>query len=336
MSCVPWPRDTSYVIRTALLLSTALTTTRPLTGLAQQLKLSAEVGKAEFFEGEPIYLLVRLQNLGTDTAWVTFFGLGTLPFTMAVTRANGNPVPVRMPSVDFYAPPNWRGDPIPPGASVMNTLVLQDLAGDERPGGRHLFLFHFPPAEYEVHVEFAAHLGVPRTAPLTLRAAAIIFRIHARTVAEEAEVSELESMWQMDSDTTSVGGHGPGAAYKAALIEWVEQRFGKHPDDPLLPFLLDNGMYRLRPTLMRQIEAGKLPRFDPDTSEVVSWLRLGVIERQKSSTGGTRLVQALSARHPDQLAALATTLGSTLCGEMARYQAQVSRHLQRSRSRQPR
>jgi len=324
------------VIRTALLLGTALTTTHPLTGLAQQLKLSAEVGKAEFFEGEPIYLLVRLENRGTDTAWVTFFGLGTLPFTMAVTRENGNPVPVRMRSVDFSVPPNWRGDPVPPGASVMNTLVLQDLAGDEWPRGRHLFSFHFSPAEYEVHVEFAAHLGVPHTAPLTLRAAPILFRVRARTVAEEGEVSELESMWQMDWDTTSVGGRGPGAAYKAALIEWVEKRFGEHPDDPFLPFLLDNGMYSLGPTLMRQIEAGKLPRFDPDTSEVVSRLRLGVIERQKSSTGGTRLVQALSARHPDQLAALGTTLGSTLCGEMARYQAQVSMHLQRSRSTQPR
>ena len=323
------------MIRTALLLGTALTTARPLTGLAQQLKLNAEVGKAAFFEGEPIYLLVRLQNLGTDTAWVTFFGLGTLPFTMAVTRDDGNPVPVRMPSIDFLVPPSWRGDPVPPGASVMNTLVLQDLAGDEWPRGRHLFLFHFPPAEYKVQVEFAAHLGVPRTAPLTLRAAPIIFRIRARTVAEEAEVSELEGMWQMDWDTTSVGGHG-GAAYKATLIEWVEKRFGGHADDPLLPFLLDNGMYSLGPTLMRQIEAGKLPRFDPDTSEVVSWLRLGVIERQKSSTGGTRLVQALSARHPDQLAALRTTLGSTLCGQMARYQAQVSRQLQRSRSTQPR
>ena len=322
------------MIRTALLLGTALTTT-PLTGLAQQLQLSAEVGKAEFFEGEPIYLLVRLQNLGTDTAWVTFFGLGTLPFTMAVTRDNGNPVPVRMRSVDFLVLPNWRGDPVPPGASVMNTLVLQDLAGDEWPRGRHLFLFHFPPAEYQVHVEFAAHLGVPRTAPLTLRAAPILFRIRARTVAEEAEVSEIESMWQMDSDTASVGGHG-GAAYKTALIEWVEKRFGEHPDDPFLPLLLDNGMYSLGPTLMRQIEAGKLPRFDPDTSGVVSRLRLGVIERQKSSTGGTRLVQALSARHPDQLAALGTTLGSTLCGEMARYQAQVGRQLQRSRSTRPR
>src|SRR5205814_864469 len=147
-----------------------------------------------------------------------------------------------------------------------NTLVLQDLAGDEWPRGRHLFLFHFPPAEYKVQVEFAAHLGVPRTAPLTLRAAPIIFRIRARTVAEEAEVSELEGMWQMDWDTTSVGGHG-GAAYKATLIEWVEKRFGGHAD---------------------------------------------------------------------QLAALRTTLGSTLCGQMARYQAQVSRQLQRSRSTQPR
>jgi len=323
------------MIRTALLLG-ALTTTRPLTGLAQQLKLSAEVGKAELFEGEPIYLLVRLQNLGTDTAWGTFFGAGTLPFTMAVTRENGNPVPVRMPFVDVRVGLDWRGDPVPPGASVMNTLVLQDLAGDEWHGGRHLFLFHFPPAEYEVHVEFAAHLGVPRTTPLTLRAPPILFRIRARTVAEEAEVSELEGMWQMDWDTTLVGGHGPGAAYKAALIDWVERRFGEHPDDPFLPFLLDNGMYSLGPTLMRQIEAGKLPRFDPDTSEVVRWLRLGVIERQKSSTGGTRLVQALSARHPDQLAALRTTLGSTLCGEMARYQAQVSRQIQRSRSTRPR
>jgi len=218
----------------------------------------------------------------------------------------------------------------------MNTLVLQDLAGDEWPGGRHLFLFHFPPAEYEVHVEFAAHLGVPRTTPLTLRGPPILFRIRARTVAEEAEVSELESMWQIDWDTTRVGSHGLGAAYKAALIDWVERRFGEQPDDPFLPFLLDNGMYSLGPSLMKQIEAGKLPRFDPDTSEVVNSLRLGVIQRQKSSTGGTRLVQALSARHPDQLAALGSALGSTLCGEMARYQAHVSRQLQRSRSTQPR
>src|SRR2546422_9317181 len=110
------------MIRTALLLG-ALTTTRPLTGLAQQLKLSAEVGKAEFFEGEPIYLLVRLQNLGTDTAWATFFGLGTLPFTMGVTRDNGNPVPGRMRSVDLVVLPNWRGHPRPPGPNRRRTPV---------------------------------------------------------------------------------------------------------------------------------------------------------------------------------------------------------------------
>src|SRR3989449_3864322 len=289
------------MIRTALLLG-ALTTTRPLTGLAQQLQLSAEVGKAEFFEGEPIYLLVRLQNLGTDTAWVTFFGLGTVPFTMAVTRDNGNPVPVRMRSVDFLVLPNWRGDPVPPGASVMNTLVLQDLAGDEWHGGRHLFLFHFPPAEYEVHVEFAAHLGVPRTTPLTLRAPPILFRIRARTVAEEAEVSELEGMWQMDWDTTLVGGHGPGAAYKAALIDWVERRFGEHPDDPFLPFLLDNGMYSLGPTLMRQIEAAKLARFYPATNGEVITIQVTEQYAHKHSAGATIIVHDSSARQTEPAA----------------------------------
>src|SRR5207247_10431173 len=131
------------MIRTALLLG-ALTTTRPLTGLAQQLKLSAEVGKAELFEGEPIYLLVRLQNLGTDTAWGTFFGAGTLPFTMAVTPEHGNPVPVRMPFVDVRVGLDWRGEPVPPGASVMNPLVVQELGGDGWAGGGSVIVVSCP------------------------------------------------------------------------------------------------------------------------------------------------------------------------------------------------
>jgi len=34
-----------------------------------QLVLSADVGQTEFFEDEPIYLLLRLQNVAADTAW---------------------------------------------------------------------------------------------------------------------------------------------------------------------------------------------------------------------------------------------------------------------------
>src|SRR2546427_377360 len=43
----------------ASLLVMTLTTSRPHDALAQQLILTADVGKAEFFEGEPIFLLVQ-------------------------------------------------------------------------------------------------------------------------------------------------------------------------------------------------------------------------------------------------------------------------------------
>src|SRR2546422_191566 len=196
------PFKTSLGTRTAFVLATALTIGRPVTGLAQQLQFSAEVGQTEFFEGEPIYLLVRLQNVSTDTAWVTCFALGTLPFTLSVSRGDGNPVPVRMPYLDCVVPPTWRGDPVAPGASVVNTLVLQDLTG-EWDFRSHLFLLHLSPDQYRVHVEFAAHEGVPRTTPLLLKAAPVSFRIRERTARERAEVAELDSIRQIRWDTTS-------------------------------------------------------------------------------------------------------------------------------------
>ena len=320
------------MIRSALVLTIALIMAHAAPGLAQELRLNADVGKGEFFEGEPTYLLVRLQNVSTDTAWVTFFGLGSLPVTLSVIRGDGTPVPVHMPFVDWIAPPTWRGDPIAPGTSVLNTLVLQDLVGDQWPRRTHLFLNRLSPGQYTLHVEFAAHAGVPHTAPLQLRAAPISFRIREGTAAEEAEVTELERMRDMPWDTTSIESDARTAGYKDALLQWIDRCFADRPDDPFLPFLLDYPVYGMGPGLMKLLEAGALPRFDPDTSEVVSRLRLEVIERQKLSTGGTRLVQILSARHPDQLAALAKSLGSTPSGEMARYQVKVSQQLQHSRA----
>ena len=61
----------------------------------------------------------------------------------------------------------------------MNTLVLQDLAGDEWARRGHLFLFRLTPDQYELHVEFSAHEGVPGTKPLVLKVAPISFRIRA-------------------------------------------------------------------------------------------------------------------------------------------------------------
>jgi hypothetical protein len=315
----------------AALLLTAIVIAIPRCGLAQQLVFSADVGRTEFFEGEPIYLLVRLQNVGIDTAWVFPFSLVSPAVTMFVRRGYGKAVPVGKPVFNYVVPPSWRGEPVPPGASLLNTQVLQHLMGDESNIRSHLFPNHLSSGQYELRFEFHANAGVPYTTPLTVESPPIGFQIREPTAAEENEIRELETMRQMGWDTTRVAGYPRAAGYDAALIHWAERRLSGQPDDPFLPFLLYEGLYGVG-----QILAGKVPRFDPDTSEVVSRLRLAVIERHKVSTAGAHLVQALTARHPDQLAVLAEELGATPGGEMARYQVERNQHGQPFKKQPPR
>jgi len=190
----------------------------------------------------------------------------------------------------------------------------------------HFFAHHLTPDQYELHVNFDAHAGVPSTTPLAVEGAPIVFRIRARTTSEENDVRELQAMRHMGWDTTRVAGYPRAVGYQAELIHWVQRRLNDRPDDPFLPFLLYNGMYVVGKVLEQQILAGKAPRFDPDTSVVVSQLRLAVIDRRKASTAGAHLVQGLTARHPDQLAVLAQQLGSTPSGEMARYWVARNQH----------
>jgi len=304
----------------AALLISACVTGIPRCGLGQQLALSADVGQTEFFEDEPIYLLVRLQNVGPDTAWTYFFSLLSPAVTLWVSRGLGKPVEVPKPVLDYMVRPPWRGEPVPPGASFLQTMVLQDIMGDEWDLRTHLFAHRLAPDQYALRLEFNAHWGVPGTTPMTVAAGPIVWRIRARTTSEENEVRELEAMHQMGWDTTRVAGHPRAVGYQASLIHWVEQRWREQPDDPFLPFLLYNGMYVVGKILEEQLQAGKVPRFDPDTSAVVSRLRLAVIERRKASTAGAHLVQGLTARHLNELAVLAEELGATPSGEMARCQ----------------
>src|SRR2546429_604309 len=234
------PRISGIVL--VLLLPAALITARPANGISQQLILSAEVGKTTFFEGEPVYLLVRLQNLGTDTAWTASFGLLSPAGALSGSRGHGQTAAGPKPGFDHFVRAS-------------------------RPGGP----------------------GPPR-----------------------------------------------GAGYKAALIDWVERRLSEQPEDPFLPFLLSDGLYGVGQILWRHIQAGEVQRFDPDTSEVVSQLRLAVIESQKLSIAGAHLVQALSARHRDQLAILGEHWGATPAGEMARSHVARNHSGQQPKTQPPR
>jgi hypothetical protein len=322
---------------TTTLLLAALGTTAPREGLAQQqLVMTAEVGKTEFFEDEPIYLLVRLQNVGTDTAWTYFFDILSPAVSLSVIRGQGKPVEVAKPIVDYAVRPSWRGEPVPPGASFLKTIILQDIMGDKQDISSKLFAHHLVPEQYQLQVVFHPQVGVPRTKLRTIEAAPIAFRIRERTAAQENEVGELEQMRRMGQDTTRVAGYPRAAGYKAVLIDWVERRVRTQPDDPFLPFLLSNGLYGVGEVLWRHVLSGEVQRFDPDTSDVVSRLRLTVIERHRFSTGGVHLVAGLTARHPDQLAVLAERLSGTPVGEMARYHVERNEHAKQFKKQPPR
>ncbi len=228
----------------AILFLLAVAPARPSVGMAQQLVLTAGVEKQTFFEGEPIYLLVRLQNVGTDTAWVRPFNLFSPAVTLFAGRGYADPSPVAKPTRNYSMPPSWRGEPIPPGTGVLNTMVLENIFGDEWDSRRHLFTHHLAPNEYELR-------GVGQ-------------------------------------------------------ILW------------------------------NSVQAGEVQRFDPDTSEVVSRLRLAVIGRRRGSNEGAHLVQALTARHPDQMVLLRDRLSGTPAGDMARYQVERKQHDQQLKQQRPR
>jgi len=305
--------------------------------MAQELVLSADVAKTTFFEDEPIYLLVRLRNVGTDTAWTDFFGLLSPAVRMFVSRGHGKPVEVAKRVWDHLVRPSWRGEPVSPGVNKLESVVLQAIMGDESDISSHLFPHHLPPDQYELRVEFDAHGAVPGATPLTVEAAPIAFQVRQRGPAEESEVRELEAMRRMGWDTTRVAGIPRAAGYKAALIRWTERRLVNQPNDPFLPFLLSDGLFAGGGQILwRHIQRGEVQRFDPDTSNVVNQLRLAAIEGNKLSIAGAHLVQALSARRADQWAALVEHLGATPAGEMALSYLEAIQHAQQFKKQPPR
>ena len=76
---------------------------------SRQLELRLYVGKAQFFEQEPIYTVLELSNNGLDTAWVSPFGITFPALNLVLTDERGSPVPQLVGVSDYYPAPGWRG-----------------------------------------------------------------------------------------------------------------------------------------------------------------------------------------------------------------------------------
>ncbi len=283
ISAPGWPRLT-------LLLLVVIATGNPHRGQAQALALTADVGKTLFFEDEPVFLVLRLTNVASDTAWVTDFAAISMAVQMSLRR-DGEAVPVGGFWIDYSCPDvNRCGDPLAPGSSRLSAGILQDRAGEETDFKRSLLTRHLGPGEYNVNVSTRG-----------VEAAPITFRIRERSAAETRELKELEAIRWMVWDRT-----GP-TNYEGSLIAWV----ARHPqDDPFLPFLLAQWLYGPPPGMIEVV--ARQAKLDLDS------LRVAVLEADRSSPAGAYIAQSMTGWRPQQLAALAELLGASVAGEVAR------------------
>ena len=135
ISAHDWPRLT-------LLLLVTIAMGDPHREQTQDLALTADVGKTLFFEDEPIFLVLRLTNVGSDTIWVMDFSAISQAVQLSVRR-DGGAVPVGGFWIDYMCRNVHRcGDPLAPGSSRLSAGILQDRAGEERDFKRSLFTHH--------------------------------------------------------------------------------------------------------------------------------------------------------------------------------------------------
>lgn len=157
--------DLKRVMPLTPLLLIAIPVALPHHTRAEKLTLTAYVGKAVFFEDEPIFFVLRLTNVGSDTAWVLGFGANSMTVQMSMRR-DGEAVPVGGVWFDYACRNVDRcGDPLAPGSNRLAAGILQERAGDDRDFRRSDFLRHLAAGEYEVRV---GTRGV-EAAPITFR-----------------------------------------------------------------------------------------------------------------------------------------------------------------------
>lgn len=280
--------------------------------LAQRLSLKVVLAKDVYFESEPIYLLLDLANNGGDTAWVGQFALVYNNLRVTITRDGQTPVPRQGLIVDDFSSGMWRGIPIAPGAHAYETAVLQSWWGDPPEQGSRLFRTRLVAGTYEVHAEFDAHGGLP-LAPVLVDASPVSFVIRKRSASEDAIVREVESIRAMPWSP------GQRAQSIRALIAWVDARASQAPDDPFIPFLLNQG-------LITAAASGISPERDQATK--LKRLQIAAAHVQGSTPAGAAVIDAM-AHDSAGLAAVASEAAGLLAGDVANYRLERLRAVRR-------
>jgi hypothetical protein len=283
-----------------IVLAMVCTLTREAPALQQPLSLSANIGKEEFFEDEPIYAVFRLTNTGPDTAWLGRFELMPEELDLALTRSDGAVVPRVTVSVDYVTDPSSRGDPLAPGGRRFLLLVLQNRYGVEPRPGPRVFDKYLPPGRYILTATFNPHatsLPVVVMAPVSLT-------IRPRTPAEDAsfgEVARVMSLWWDRAQQ---------AQYVAALEELADRRLKANDADPYLAYLLNEGVVKAA--------AAALPVDTARAARLESLCVLTALAQRARPSGALAARAAFFRGAWNMRPTLSERLGSSLAGDVVR------------------
>src|SRR2546425_3400873 len=208
-------------------------------GLQQSpLGLSTYLGKAEYFEGEPIYAVFRLRNTSTgDTAWVQPFELTPDQLNVMLKRSDASIVPQQILWIDRVTGTAYHGMPVAPGRDLFLVVVIQEWWGVQPRSAERVFFHHIAPERYTLVARFDPQLpGRQSPTQEAVVAPAVSFTVRRRTRAEEVAFNQVRDVMSLVFDRAQ------RPQYVRALVDLASGRLKTDSTDPYLAYLLNNGV----------------------------------------------------------------------------------------------
>src|SRR6266571_3271540 len=270
---------------------------------ALPIKLKIVLDKTEFFEGEPVYALVELRNVSSDTVRVPPFSLNSGWLVGVLHRADGSVVPGGRNAYVYYrCHQTCNDDPVSPGGARYLPFIVQELWGQPGPFSYVRLYRKLDTGAYTLDGSFRLD-GPAGSTPLV--ASPVAFRIHPRRPAEDAAYQQFVRLGAVDVRSWTVDDLD-------SALAWTSRRLAGDSADP---FALKVLIWSELPTrAMRPgIETPELVR--------IFQLELAIIETQARSPVGALAVEYLYGGGPprfrDPRLPLCPTLAGTVVGDIA-------------------
>ncbi len=288
------------------LLALAVGCDAPTAPASDDLQVTVHLGKAQYFEDEPIYVVFELRNTGSDTASVSFFPLAALNLTAELTRSDGLQIPEDGPVVDYVCV-TVCAEPVGPGRSKFDIAMLQDRWGQYDTTVKNLYFNrHIPVGGYTLRARFYwnpdPQQSFFRRAPPALKATPVTFSVRPRTVTEDSLFAAAQHLAGMPWDTLQ------RPQYLSAVVDFVTRGAMSDPTNPFLPYAASY-LEPVAPIF------GQSP--DSATVDRLTTARFAIAEAEADSPAGAMTATGFYHERPNELVVLAGLLGPTLTGRVA-------------------